>query len=250
MKQFSFIILLTGMLVAACTQQQKGTISIGQTTAANDDNTLYGLVCEGSNDTIVIFLSEPYDGSNPDTLDILEASRARQVFGSLRIGDRIAIIRDSFDTKKAARIIVTQDLLGQWCYKVKPTLRRRAGGYTALSEGSVDVEADSLHKLLAEEREYGFVLKFDSVVLPAGTRPNAASDSEDSPIVYPKAKRYRQWYIHNGQLLLTESTLDSLGNNIPLATDTAELVMLSADSLVLRFPDKEQSFYRKTETTP
>lgn len=247
MKRFSLIILLIGMLVVACSQQQKSTISKRQAAATTDEDTFYGLVCEGSNDTIVIFLQEPYDGSNPDTLDILEASKAQQVFGSLRIGDRIAIIRDSFDTKKAARIIVTQDLLGQWCYKVKPTLKRRAGEYNPLGEGSMDIEADSLRKLLEEEREYGFALKIDSVVLPAGTRPNTTADSEESPVEYPKAKRYRQWLIHNGLLLLTETTLDSLGNNVPLSTDTAELVMLSADSLVLRFPDKEQSYYRKAE---
>ena len=248
MKQFALIILLAGVLAAGCAKQQKSPFNKQQMTAASDEDTFYGLVCDGSNDTILIYLPELYDGSDPDTLDILDASKERHVFGTLRVGDRVAIIRDSADAKKASTIIVTQDLLGQWCYKVKPTLKRRAGEGNAVREGSMGLEPDSIQQLLGEEREYGFVLKIDSMALPIGIRPSAITENEDSPVEYPVAKRYRQWHIHDGRLLLTETSLDSLGNTIPLATDTAELVMLSADSLVLRFPDKVQSYYRKTES--
>ena len=248
MKRFTLFILLICVLAAGCTKQRKEAFSRQQAIAANDEDTFYGLVCDGSNDTILIYLPELYEGTDPDTLDILDASKERHVFGTLRVGDRVAIIRDSADAKKASTIIVTQDLLGQWCYKVKPTLKRRAGEDNAVREGSMGVESDSIRKLLKEEREYGFVLKIDSMALPIGVRPSAIAENEDSPVEYPVAKRYRQWHIHDGKLLLTEVMTDTTGNMIPLATDTAELVMLSADSLVLRFPDKEQSYYRKTES--
>ena len=60
-------------------------------------------------------------------------------------------------------------------------------------------------------------------------------------------KNKRQWYIHNGRLFLVETSIDSLGNIKPIATDTAELVELNPDTLVLRMSDGLHGYYRKAE---
>ncbi|MCR4603484.1 MAG: lipocalin family protein [Prevotella sp.] len=238
MKHLPIIILLAAWLATGCGKQQKD-FSLPISTVATDDSTIYGMTCDGSNDTILIFLKDPYDGTDPDTLNILEASKNHHVFGSLRIGDKLAISLDSADKKKARQVIVTQDLLGDWCYKVKPTLKR-----TARMNDSISIMGDSLQKLLDIERELGFTLKADSSAMPIGSR---RQNDEESPVEYPRAKRYHQWYIHDGQLLLIETRIDTLGNMTPIATDTTELVMLTSDSLTLRFADGEHSFYRKPD---
>jgi len=245
MKHLYGLLLLLALLTAACGRQPKSAAVVQQARAAND-STIYGLICDGSNDTIVIFLNNPYDGADPDTLNILEASKAHRVFGSLRVGDKVALLRDTADTTHASIVIVEEDLLGQWCYRVKPTLKRKAamdGQTTAQTIGQLP---DSVRKLLEVELEYGFQLKIDSMATPIGRRSRASAD-EESPVEYPRAKRYTQWYILNGRLLLAETRMDSIGNNVTLSVDTAEFVTLTPDTLVLRFKDEEKGFYRKRE---
>lgn len=240
MKHCAILVLLALCLSMGCSRPQKRSFVVVNKALAMGDSTLYGLVCDGSNDSIVVFLPDPYDGSDPDTLDILEASSLHQVFGILRIGDKIALKRNPVDSTKADLVIVTQDLLGQWCYKVKPTLRRRAGMYSS------EHMPDSVRQLLEEEREFGIMLKVDSVAFSVGQRPRATVD-EESPVEYPPVKRYRKWYISNGHLMLMQANTDSLGNAIPVAVDTVDLVRLDADTLVLRFSNGEHSYYRKKE---
>ena len=227
-------------LTLGCSRPQKRSFVVVNKALAMGDSTIYGLVCDGSNDSIVVFLPDPYDGSDPDTLDILEASSLHKVFGNLRIGDKVALKRNAVDSTKADVVIVTQDLMGQWCYKVKPVLRRRAG------MSSYEHLPDSVKKLLEEEREFGINLKVDSVAFSVGLRPRATVD-EESPVEYPPVKRYRKWYISNGHLMLMQANTDSLGNAIPVAVDTVDLVRLDPDTLVLRFSDGEHSYYRKKE---
>ena len=244
MRYYALLGVLT-LLIAACSVPSKKAVTVAVQGVDTGDSTLYGLICEGSNDSILVYLSDPYDGSDPDTLDILYAMRQHQVFGRLQVGDRVAIMRDTVGFKRASTVIVTQDLQQQWCYKVKPRIRRRA----ELVNDSVGLTywelPDTLQKQLSTEREYGFTLKADSVAMPIGMR--GANADEDSPVAYPPLKRYRQWYIRNGRLLLVETMLDSLGNSKPVATDTAELVELSPDTLVLRMSDGLHGYYRKVE---
>ena len=246
MKHFSLLGLMTTfLLMAGCTEQSALRPVKRVMPADSSDENIYGLVCDGSNDSILVFLPDPYDGSDPDTLDILNASRQHQVFGRLQVGDRVAIMRDTVGYKRASVVIVTQDLQRQWCYKVKPRIRRRA----ELVNDSADLTywelPDTIRKQLSAEREYGFTLKADSVAMPIGMRQ--AHADEDSPVEYPPLKRYRQWYIHNGRILLVETNIDSLGNSTPISTDTAELVLLMPDSLVLRMSDGLHEYYRKAE---
>jgi hypothetical protein len=58
-------------------------------------------------------------------------------------------------------------------------------------------------------------------------------------------KRYREWHIYNGHLLLSEARRDTLGNQQVTNTDTADIVFMRRDTLLLRFSDHEQGYYRK-----
>lgn len=247
MKHFALCTLAALVLAACSTGLPQQPTANSRPAADSDDTTIYGLVCDGSNDTIIVFLNDPYDGADPDTLNILEASKAQQVFGSLRIGDKVAIMRDTADGTRASLVIVTQDLLGQWCYKVKPTLRRRAAMEGMGADSLASSQPDSIKRLLDTEVEYGLTLKIDSVAMPIGMGAASTNTDSEQLVEFPPLKRYRQWCIRDGKLLLTQTTLDSLGNTAPLSTDTATLVVLTPDSLVLRLADGEQAYYRKAE---
>lgn len=236
--------LAAAILIIGCSTDSKSNLSTSTLSLNTNDETIYGLVCDGSNDTIVIFLRLPYQGTDPDTINILEASRNRRVFGQLRIGDQVAMLcNDSIETN-ADIVIVTQDLRGQWCYKVLPTLRKRADK----EEDDATEMPDTIKKLLTTEREYSLFIKGDSVAYSRGGTRNARTSDDELPVIYPKLQRYHQWFIYNGQLVLCETKTDSLGHVEVLHADTAQFVELTPDTLVLRFASGEQSYYRKTET--
>lgn len=89
----AFIILLIAISLGACTYQaegDKGAIDI--TERVKGDNTLYGLACDGTNDSTLVFL--PNSGGDPVSYDIIDATRNHQIFGSLAIGDWVGMMVD------------------------------------------------------------------------------------------------------------------------------------------------------------
>lgn len=91
------------------------------TTTMKGDKTVYGLACEGCNDTVIVLL--PLDNSDPVTYNILDATRAGNIRGKVSIGDRLALVLDPNDKKKATLVIDLEDLMGIWCYIVMPKLK-------------------------------------------------------------------------------------------------------------------------------
>lgn len=211
------------------------------------DSTVYGLACDGCTDTVIVLL--PYSGADPDTFHILEAVRGHQLFGHPQIGDRLALLRNRQDTCVADIVIDIDQLTGQWCYEVTPRLRRWAG-MSQTEQQAPPPLPDSILSRLLQPRELGFQLNGDFTARPVGTVPRAKSSDERSPVEYPRQKLYHEWRIANGRLLLSETTLDSLGNIVVTGCDTARLVMLRRDSLVLRINDTEQGYYRKKDQQP
>ncbi len=206
------------------------------------DSTIYGLACEGSNDSIIVILTSI--DSDPDTIDILDARINRRVFGRPDIGDQVAITMDA--ERKVADIVINIDRLkGEWCYQVMPRLRRRA---SIAADSAVQLPAnfpDSLRKKWFQPREYGFEFRRDNAVRPIGMqRPE--TERHPGPVEYPTLKRYRQWHIFNGHLLLSETRRDTLGHQQVINTDTADIVFLRRDTLLLRFTNHEQGYYRKS----
>ena len=242
-KSVALLLLTVALIVATSCGQGSGPTASQLNDSPSPqagDSTLYGLACDGCNDTVLVYLPLPYDDRDPDTLNILEASRQGHVYGQLRIGDKLVIVRNSQDTAVADMVVSTNALQGEWCFRVKPTLRLRPdGSHLQLN--------DSLRRLLEVEREYGFIIKPDSQVFPKGFGGAARTSDDASDIVYPAPRRYRRWAVSNGRLLLSEAIIDSVGTVKTMTVDTASFVRLTADTLVLRFCDGEHEYYRKAE---
>lgn len=251
-----FLASLAAILMVGCgsEKEQKETVVDDSTQIQPaGDMTIYGMVCDGCNDTIVIYLpvsySGRYDGGNPDTVSILDAMHNHQVFGKPRIGDKLAMLLNESDSTKADIVVVTDLLMGSWCYKVLPTLRQTADMEGQSEKESIEQLPDSIQELLTIEREYGINIKSNHSAFPIGVFRQATTTDEETPVEYPVAKRYREWKLYNGKLVLIEAKADSLGQLKTIGVDTAEFVQLSADTLVIRIDDEEKGFYRKVETS-
>lgn len=246
MKQAILSILTAALLMISCGSEQPKTVS--NPAVYNDiqklpgDSTLYGLACEGCTDSLLIYL--PFTGGDPDTLNILNARVNHRVFGRPDIGDEVAVVLSADDKAIADLVINISRLKGEWCYMVSPRLRPRAG---AAADSIVQLPPDfpdSLRKKWFQPREYGVELLKDNTARPIGIQQQERQ-KQQAPVIYPTAKRYRQWHIFNGHLLLSETRRDTLGNVSVISTDTTDIVLLRRDSLCLRFADGERGYYRK-----
>ena len=243
--------MLATMLSQGC--QHSTNNETGNETAKTDslsevlqgDSTVYGLACDGCTDTILVFLPLNDITADPDTFNILSATRNHRILGHPTVGERIAVVRNATDSTKADFVIVMDDLYGSWCYQVLPTLKESAGMAGLSKKQQLKVIPDSIKEALKVAREYGMQLNGDHSARAIGMiRPNEQKD-EEQIIIYPKVKRYREWKLYNGKLLLREMGLDSTGNQHVVATDTAEFMLMAKDSLVLRFGDTLREYYRK-----
>lgn len=217
------------------------------TSLPDDGNLIRGLACDGCNDTIAIFLRQPYQGSDPDTLNILNASRQQKVFGRPHVGDKLILIGDENDSTQARMMIVLNDLIGQWCYQVKPTLRLRADVEGHTQSQQMKHLPDSVKELLNKELEYGIYIKDEHIVTPIGWKELSIFNTEDSPVEYPTPPVYNEWHIANGQLILRAIKSDSLQQGVIVLSDTTDLIELKDSTLVLRFSDGNHTYYKSAK---
>lgn len=242
-----FLTIAALMLVACGTKQEAPKSEEILTTEVTDDQTIYGLACDGCNDTVVVFLRLPYNGSDPDTLYILDAVKQRHIMGKIRIGDKLAIMRNETDSTVADLVIVTEQLMGQWRHLVYPTLHERADMEGNTERQKIAQLPDSIKALLAIPKEYGLDILHDNMMYVPGSHVKHVTSDEESPVEYPIAQFYNEWQIFNGRFVMLHCAADSLGEMQMLASDTADVVLLEADSLMLRFKDGVRSYYRKVE---
>lgn len=253
MKRTFFILFSLALLLAACGHSgnnygddKTSGDSLNQEPVIRQlegDSTLYGLACEGSNDSIIVILTSA--DSDPDTIDVLEARINRRVFGRPEIGDQVAITMNA-ERKNTADIVINIDRLkGEWCYQVMPRLRRRSSAATDSAVQLPPDFPDSLRRKWFQPREYGFELHRDNTMRPIGVQRNEA-ERQPGPVEYPTLKRYRQWHVYNGHLLFSETRRDTLGHQQVISTDTADIVFLRRDTLQLRFANHEQGYYRRS----
>jgi hypothetical protein len=247
-KTILLCLALSGLMFGACLHEGKITPEKDENAMADSlsqplsgDSTVYGLVCDGCTDTILIFLPLSNIAMNPDTFNILEAMRQHRVLGTPDVGDKVAIVRNGKDSMVADYVIDMNDLVATWSYQVLPTLHRRANMNGLSNQQAVKQLNDSLRQLLSIPQEYSLLLNVDNTARSTGHYRH----DDDSPVEYPRLKRYGEWQLYNGKLLLTQIGLDTLGNRKKIETDTAELLLLGPDTLVLRFADGMQSYYRK-----
>ena len=204
------------------------------------DSALYGLACDGCTDSILVFL--PYSGGDPDTFDIINCRQQRRLLGRPHIGDALAVLVNPENRHEACCVINIGSLVGQLCYIAEPTLRT--------IDGRTPPRPDSIRKKILIPIEYSLKLKADYTASMRGNRSNMNKNGNTQSLaVYPEFHRYTDWYPFNGRLILHADTIAGFTQegDKPV-TDTAEIVLLMRDSLILRIGDKEQSYYRKKET--
>lgn len=231
-----FIVAICLLTIAGCGGQTAPVVQNEET--VGQGRGISALVCEGTNDTILIYLTMPYDGSDPDTLNVLKASKNHRVFGQPNVGDNVVVVRSEQDSMVADVVIVTEDLMGRWSYEVYPTLRLQAG-----MSADTSLLPDTIKQLLQVSSEYSIDFKKDySMLAFGGARRTMA---EESPVEYPAMKRYTEWRIVDDQLLLYVSAVDSTGEANIVGVDTARFVTLLSDTLVLDINGEEQGFGKK-----
>lgn len=243
-------LLAMALLLMACGEKQppKDRQEGAIVTYHNEpgDSTIYGLSCDGSTDSVLILL--PFSGGDPDTFYIFQAWQNHQVLGRPHIGDELAVILNPEDKQEVLMLINLERLKGKWCYQVTPTFRH-------LSDTTSDIQRrrmieripDSVRKKMMAPREYGIQLKQGNTAQSIGERRNNTSD-DMSPVEYPKMKRYTGWRLYNGRLILvTDSLRLPNGKKGKPEQDTADILQLRKDTLVLQFKDHEQKYYRKVE---
>lgn len=236
------------LLTVACGKKQPVTETTKEAIVPEqptEDKMIYGLACDGCTDTILVLLRD-INGA-PDTFDILDASRNKQVFGRPQIGDQMAVVLSNDSSHTANLVIDIDKLLGTWCYMVTPKLRRLAGIDKKMEQEFLAKTPDSVLQRLMQPREYGFLLKNDHQAQPVGMVRQGNTTDDRSPVEYPELKRYREWQLLNGRLILNETRRDSLGEQQLVNSDTADFVILRQDTLVLRFADGEHGYYRKEQ---
>ncbi len=242
-----FLFILTGALIVACGGQQQSEAEGDETNIYKTlpgDSTRYGLACDGSTDSILVFL--PYGSTRLDTFDIITAFQNRKIFGRPHIGDDLAVIVNPEDTVEAMMVINLESLKGTWCYMVTPTLRHIDKMPKRMQRRMMERIPDSLYRKWMAPREYSLRLKSDHGVVARGGVYRQTTTDDMTPVEYPAFKRYTDWHIYNGRLILKADTIAGFTQegDVP-TTDTVNIVMLRRDTLVLQFPDHEQSYYRK-----
>lgn len=242
---FAVVVLVAALFGCAGNDRQANEPTVGTTTSIEGDSTLYGLACEGCTDSVVVMLKG--DGSDPVTYDIIDAMREGRVAGRLEVGDWICLTLDESGENRARNVIDLDKLKGTWVQTVVPELRRKHIENESLDEEE-KAEQDSIIDALLAPYEIGFAIKRHYTASPVGmTRQDAEGDS--GPVIYKQPKHYSEWHVFNGRLVLLESVInegDSTGTaDKELRGDTAEVVMLTKDSLRLLFQDGETQGYHR-----
>jgi len=246
-KTYIILLLVCSVFCMSCGKRQetvKGKLLSEMTLTG--DSTLYGLACEGCNDSVLVFMS--FDGSDPVTYDIYKAFRHHKVFGRLETGDWVAVVLNQQDSTVADMVINLDELKGTWCYTVMPKLRDSENMPKDMRDKIVANMPDSVRELYFVPREYGFTLQRHYQASSVGHVGMNTTFDEDSPVEYPALPVYTAWRILNGRLVLIEGERGGVGDsvkNVSTRNDTIDIIFMRDDSLVLSHKGTTQSYYRR-----
>lgn len=211
------------------------------------DKTVYGLACEGCNDSTILLL--PNDGSDPIKYDIIDAHNKKRVLGDIHVGDWIGVVLNKQDKHVADEVVNLDELKGIWCYVVMPKMRNYENMSKKLQKRIMKNMPDSLKQTYLVPREYGFWLKRQWTAQSVGYVSSQSSLEDESPVVYPQLGYFTGWHIWNGKLVVVSATPVFNKNNtittINPRNDTCNIDYLGEDSLVLSDSDGARSYYRK-----
>ncbi|WP_276817291.1 hypothetical protein [Segatella maculosa] len=211
------------------------------------DSTVYGLACEGCNDSTIVLL--PTDGRDPVPYDIIDAHRNGRVLGDIQIGDWIGIVVNKQDKHMADEVVNLDELKGIWCYIVMPQMRDYKKMSKKLQQRMMRDMPDSIKQTYLIPREYGFWLRRQWAAQSVGYVSEQSALEQESPVVYPQLSFFTGWHIWNGQLIVESATpvfsKDNTITTINPRKDTCIIVYLGRDSLVLSDGIDSRSYYRK-----
>ena len=211
------------------------------------DSTVYGLACEGCNDSTIVLL--PTDGRDPVPYDIIDAHRNGRVLGDIQIGDWIGIVVNKQDKHMADEVVNLDELKGIWCYIVMPQMRDYKKMSKKLQQRMMRDMPDSIKQTYLIPREYGFWLRRQWTAQSVGYVSEQSALEQESPVVYPQLSFFTGWHIWNGQLIVESATpvfsKDNTITTINPRKDTCIIVYLGRDSLVLSDGIDSRSYYRK-----
>jgi len=257
MKKSFFALLLSIAIFAACggRAEKKSAKALSSLDSAllPGDSSIYGLACEGGTDSVIYLL--PRDGGDPVMYNIIDAHRRHRIMGRPKIGDWIAIVPNREKKNVADMVIDLEELKGTWCYIVMPKLKEKHNISKTMEKKFLDDMPDSMRSSYFVPREYGFTLMRHFKASAIGWVRQSTALEDESPVVYPSVPHYRQWHLLNGKLILSraKNAMVAMAADedkkklLPpeeLLHDTAEIIALRKDSLVLRFKDHQQSYYK------
>lgn len=232
------LLALTVIALAAC---KKGShhprpninLPISTSKPAKGDHAIYGLACMGCTDSVVVLL--PNSGGDPVRYNILEATRKRQVFGDIEIGDWICVLPTKGEKNHASMVVDLDKLKATWTYQVMPHLRDLSHLTRRQQARILANMPDSIVETYMVPREYGFTLKRMGEARSVGFVMQNSSVEDDSPVEYPEVPQYTEWHAYNGKLLLVKGRYEVQGvvfNEKP-TIDTLTFLYMKDDSLAL-----------------
>lgn len=246
---FIFCLILGSLstIVSCNTKEAKDAEAPAYTVRLQGDNAVYGLACDGCNDTVVVVL--PEDNSDPVTYNIMDAKRKKRIMGKIQIGDRLCIVLNKKNKKKVDVVVDIDKLAGIWCYIVMPKMRD-AGQLSAKAQARMmENMSDSLKETYLIPREYGFYLKRDWIASSVGYVDDTNALAQESPVEYPPLGYFTAWHLWNGMLVITSGTPSSKNSkqkkSQTLQNDTCSIDYLNGDSLVLSSDGISRSYYKK-----
>lgn len=236
------------LALASCnTKEIKDEETPALTPRLKGDKAVYGLACDGCNDTVIVLLPETM--GDPKTYNIYEAKRKGHVLGKIQIGDRLCVVPNKEDSTKADLVVDMNKLLGIWCYIVMPQPRNAMNMSASMQEQMMNNMSDSLKAIYLIPREYGFYLKPDWQAQSVGYVDDNNSLADESPVVYPSLGYFTGWRLWNGQLMISSGTpLFGKDGQIKITNrrnDTCSIDYLDDDSLVLSSDGISRSYYKK-----
>ena len=246
-------VTLAAGLFAACSSDKAtkdlSNIQLESELKITGDKTVYGLACEGCNDSTILLL--PNDGSDPVKYDIIDATRNHKVRGKIKTGDWICLLTNKNDKHVADFVMDLDQLRGIWCYIVMPKMRDYAKMSKRLQARMMENMSDSMKETFLIPREYGFWLKRQWQAQSVGYVKESSTLAEESPVVYPQLGYYVAWGIWNGKIVIargipkfSDTGQVSVTN---MVNDTCDVDYLDADSLVLSSDGQSRSYYRKSD---
>lgn len=237
------------VVIGACKRRDKSIeveeTEVEQELVIKNDSMVYGLACDGTSDSVVVLW--PFSG-DPITFNCIDATHDGKVFGKPEIGDWTGVMVNPEDTTEAAMIVNLDMLKATWTYPVMPVMKDLQHMSKRMQKRLMANMPDSVKETFFVPREYGFTLKRSHKAQPVGMVMRSNTLEDDSPVLYPEVKRYKQWYTCNGRLLLVSSQRHAQGAKQHEAhdvVDTLDFVYMNRDSLVLQMNGENYHFHRK-----